>query len=99
MDETYYFISITELYDFMVGNKYEVNQYIYDKIRNYLLLDIEIESIPLFYYEHEGIVLKIEIGVDPKNLITPLRHCLDRFTEREEYEKCSECLNLIKSIS
>jgi len=99
MDETYYFESSLELYEYMSDNKYEVNQYIYDKIRNYLLLDIELETIPLFYYENDGIVLKIEIGVNPINLIKPLQHCLDRFTEIEEYEKCSECLNLIKSIS
>jgi protein-arginine kinase activator protein McsA len=99
MDETYYFESTSELYDYMKENKYEVNQYIYDKIRKHLLLDDEIETMPLFYYEHEGLVLKIEISLNPKNLITPLKHCLDSFTEIEEYEKCSECLNLIKSIS
>lgn len=99
MDETYYFESSSELYDYMKEYKYEVNEYIYDKIRNYLMLDIEMETMPLFYYEQDGLILKIEISVNPKNLITPLNHCLDRFTEIEAYEKCSECLDLINSIS
>jgi hypothetical protein len=99
MDETYYFESSIELYDYMRDNKYEVNEYIYDKIRNYLVLDEDMEKIPLFYYEKDGLILAIEIAVNPKNLINPLQHCLERFTEIEEYERCAECFKLIESIS
>jgi hypothetical protein len=98
MDETYYFESSEMLYEYMTEYKYEVNEYIYEKIRNYLVLGIEMDYITLFYYEKDGMVLKIDISVDEDKLIEPLKNCLERFTEIEEYEKCSECLDLINSI-
>jgi hypothetical protein len=98
MDETYYFESSEMLYEYMTEHKYEVNEYIYDKIRNYLLMEMEMDYLTLFYYEKDGMILKIDISLDKDKLIKPLKNCLDRFVELEAYERCSECLKLIKSI-
>lgn len=97
MEETYYFESADDLCEYMSVYKYETNEYIYDKICN--ALKENYDEVPLFYYQKNNEVLEIKITITNQGVINPLKICLQRFSEIENYEKCSECLKLIQSLS
>lgn len=95
---TYYFDNLDDLYDYIDKYKYEVNDYIFSKIKEYIFNEEISENIILFQYKKISMIYKIEISSEFYDLISPLESCLIKYEESEEYEKCSECLNLINII-
>ena len=86
---TYYFDDLDDLYDYIDKYKYEVNDYIFSKIKEYIFNEEISENIILFQYKKISMIYKIEISSEFYDLISPLESCLIKYAESEEYEKCS----------
>ncbi len=95
---THCFEDLNNLQEYIENSKYEVNEYIFDRIKEYILSS-EIEpTISLFQYKRDSMIYKIEISSEIEKLENPLLSCLEKFEEIEEYEKCSECVHLLSVI-
>ena len=93
-DGIYEFDSIEEMYDFLDRTIQQSNDYIYEKIRN--CIDKNDSEFELFRINNNSDILNVIVGRE--NLISPLKKCIDKFIEFEQYEMCTECTNYIKIL-
>lgn len=92
--DAYIFDSVEDINKALTDNVSTINDYIFNKIKNHINSDIE--SLVLFYVQLEGVLYNVKIN--RRQLISPLKKCLNRFEDVENYEKCIECHNLIKML-
>jgi hypothetical protein len=92
--DTYVFDSVEDINIALTENVIEINNYIYNKIKSNI--DTDFETLVLFYVQLEGVLYNVKIRKN--KLLPPLKKCLSRFEELEEYDKCIECRDLIAKI-
>lgn len=95
--DTYIFDSVDDINKALIDDVSTINNYVFNKIKNHIETDIDtIETLTLFYVQLEGTLYNVKIS--RTKLISPLKKCLDKFIEVEDYEKCIECRDLIEKM-
>ncbi len=92
--DTYVFDSVEDINKALTDDVSTINNYVYNKIKNHIETDME--TLTLFYVHLEGILYNVKVS--RTKLISPLKKCLNKFIEVEDYEKCIECRDLIEKM-
>lgn len=92
--DTYIFKSLDDINTALSNEVSTINIYIYEKIRK--SIDTGLDSLILFYVKVDDVLYNVK--VNKNNVLPPLKKCLVRFEEMEDYQKCAECRDLMKRI-
>jgi hypothetical protein len=96
VDGIYEFDSAEQLESDLLEHDEILNEYVFQKIKT--TIENEDNELLLFNINQKHSSQKLSIIVERDKLIPPLKKCIEKFQELEEYEKCSESLVLIKTL-
>jgi hypothetical protein len=94
LNNTLVFNSTEDFIKFTSSRKDEISYFIFNKIKSAIELDLNQATLFKINQSNLNMIIKLR----ENEWIKPLEKCLLLFESNEEYEKCQECLKMIKGI-